>query len=257
MSLTLRQICLVAAELKPAIQDLKSILGLEVCHVDPNVALFGVENSLLALGTDFIEVVAPIQENTAAGRYLERRGGNGGYMVITQAGSAEYQKACRKRAEDMGIRVAWEAPHDTGNYMQFHPADTGGSFFELDWDENNDPRGNWAPAGGSGWESFVKTDVATAITAAEIQSPDPESLAKRWSAITDIALQKGDTGHPELPLRNALIRFVEPTDGRGEGLGAIDIKANDPQRLLQSADQRGLKNSETRVSICGLRVNLV
>jgi hypothetical protein len=103
----------------------------------------------------------------------------------------------------------------------------------------------------------VKTDVATAITAAEIQSPDPESLAKRWSAITDIALQKGDTGHPELPLRNALIRFVEPTDGRGEGLGAIDIKANDPQRLLQSADQRGLKNSETRVSICGLRVNLV
>ncbi len=29
MSLTLRQICLVAAELKPAIQDLKSVLGKE------------------------------------------------------------------------------------------------------------------------------------------------------------------------------------------------------------------------------------
>ena len=257
MSLTLRQICLVAAELRPAIQDLKSILGLEVCHVDPNVVIFGVENSLLAVGTDFIEVVAPIQENTAAGRYLERRGGNGGYMVITQAGSADYQKACRKRAAEMGIRVAWEAPHGTGNYMQFHPADTGGSFFELDWDENNDHQGNWAPAGGSGWESFVKTDVVAAITAAEIQSPDPEPLAQRWSAITDIALRQNDSGHLEMPLRNAVIRFVEATDGRGEGLGAIDIKANDPKRLLQSADQRGLKTSESQVTICGSRFNLV
>ena len=45
MSLTMRQICLVAAELKPAIHDLKTILGVEVCYVDPHVDIFDVENS--------------------------------------------------------------------------------------------------------------------------------------------------------------------------------------------------------------------
>jgi len=257
MPLSLRQICLVAAELKPAVQDLKTVLGLEVCHVDPDVGIFGVENSLLALGTNFIEVVAPTREKTAAGRYLERRGGDGGYMIITQATSVEYQNACRKRAQDMGIRIAWEAPHGTGNFMQLHPADTGGSFFEIDWDENNNHCGNWAPAGGSGWESFVKVDVVTAIKAAELQSSDPVALAKRWSAITDIPLRQSAAGHPEMALRNAHIRFVEATDGRGEGLAAIDIEAADPRRLLQSADKRGFKNSETQVSICGMRFNLV
>ena len=61
MSLTLRQICLVAAELKPAIEDLAAVLGLNVCYVDPHVDIFGVENSLLAVGTNFIEVVAPVR----------------------------------------------------------------------------------------------------------------------------------------------------------------------------------------------------
>ena len=58
-------------------------------------------------------------------------------------------------------------------------------------------------------------------------------------------------------LNNAAIRFVEVTDGRGEGLGAIDIEASDPQQLLQAAEKRGFKTSETQVIICGTRFNLV
>ena len=46
MSLTLRQICLVATELKPAINDLKTILGVEICYVDPHVDVFGVDLKL-------------------------------------------------------------------------------------------------------------------------------------------------------------------------------------------------------------------
>ena len=151
MSLTLRQICLVAAKLQPAVDDLKALLGVEVCHVDSIVHKFGVENALMAVDTNFIEVVAPIAEKTAAGRYLERRGGDGGYMVITQADNSEIQAACRARAEQMGVRVAWERQHETGHTMQLHPADTGGSFFEIDSDQSNDPIGNWMAAGGIGW----------------------------------------------------------------------------------------------------------
>ena len=91
MTIQLRQICLVAEQLAPVIDDLRQILGLEACYIDPGVKVFGLENTLLPVGRNFIEVVAPIAENTAGGRYLQRRGGDGGYMVITQADTRQAQ----------------------------------------------------------------------------------------------------------------------------------------------------------------------
>jgi len=257
MSITLRQICLVANKLQPVLDDLIAVFGLEVCFIDKAVGIFGLENSLLPIGTNFIEVVSPVKENTAAGRYLERRGGDGGYMIITQADSAETQAACRARAQKLGVRVAWEDSHDTGNFMQFHPADTGGAFFELDWDTKNDHKGNWMPAGGTGWEKAVHKEIVSDIVAAELQSPDPASLAQRWSAIANIPLKQITATCLEMPLNNAVVRFVEATDGRGEGLGAIDLKVVKRERLLKVADERNLKISYSQVMICGVRFNLI
>jgi hypothetical protein len=257
MSLTLRQICLVANKLQPVLDDLMAVFGIEVCFVDETVGIFGLENSLLSIGTNFIEVVSPVKENTAAGRYLERRGGDGGYMIITQADSAQTQAACRARAQKLGVRVAWEDSHETGSFMQFHPADTGGAFFEVDWDTKNEHQGNWMPAGGTGWANAVHTDVVSDIMAAELQSPDPASLAQRWSGITDIPLRNDTTGHLEMPLKNAVIRFVEATDGRGEGLGSIDLAVTNRERLLKAAVERNLKISESQLMICGVRFNLI
>src|SRR5690348_16129830 len=58
MSIRLRQICLVAEKLAPVLDDLKAIFALDVCFVDPAVAAFGLENSLLPVGSNFLEVVA-------------------------------------------------------------------------------------------------------------------------------------------------------------------------------------------------------
>jgi hypothetical protein len=76
MSIRLRQICLVAEKLAPVLEDFKAVLGLEVCFKDPEVAVFGLENALMPVGGNFIEVVAPVKETTAAGRYLKRRNGD-------------------------------------------------------------------------------------------------------------------------------------------------------------------------------------
>jgi len=108
MSIRLRQICLVANQLAPVIDDFKDILGLAVCFIDKGVGVFGLENSLMPVGTNFIEVVAPIKENTAARRYLKRRQGDGGYMVICQCDSHETQRTRKARAAAMNIRIAWE-----------------------------------------------------------------------------------------------------------------------------------------------------
>ena len=80
--LRLRQICLVAPHLEPVIGDIAAIMGLEVCYRDGNVAKYGLENALLPVDTILLEVVAPFQPGTAAGRFLDKTGGRGGYMAI-------------------------------------------------------------------------------------------------------------------------------------------------------------------------------
>src|SRR5690242_21938661 len=91
--LRLRQICLVARALEPAIADLADIFGLAVCYRDGNVARYGLVNALLPIGSAFLEVVAPTREGTAAGRYLDRRRGDGGYMVIIDCDDSERRRA--------------------------------------------------------------------------------------------------------------------------------------------------------------------
>src|SRR2546423_14197149 len=78
--LRLRQICLVAAHLEPVVTDISEIMGLKVCYRDGNVAKYGLENALLPVDTILLEVVAPIQQGTAAGRFLDKTGGRGGYQ---------------------------------------------------------------------------------------------------------------------------------------------------------------------------------
>lgn len=82
MSLRIRQIVLAAHSLESIVSELQNVLDIEVCYHDPGVAKFGLENSLMVMGTaddaQFLEVVAPLpgtqKNDTAAGRHLQRHG---------------------------------------------------------------------------------------------------------------------------------------------------------------------------------------
>lgn len=257
MWIRLRQIAIVAADLRSVAGDLGEVLGLEVCHVDPAVATFGLKNSLWPVGSQFLEVVTPTRPDTAAGRYLERRHGDGGYMVIHQVDDIA---ARRRRVADLGVRIAFDlaAPTRGHDGIQLHPGDTGGSFFEMDemLESGDEPGGPWYPAGPT-WEPFVRTDRVSAITAAELQSDDPDRLATQWSEIAEIPLSTGASGEATIELDNAILRFVEATDGRGEGLGGIDLEVTDRATTLESAAGRGCQTGESEVTIGGLRMHLV
>ncbi len=257
MAIRLRQVCLVAEKLAPVVDDLKAVFGLEVCFVDPAVRVFGLENSLLPVGNNFLEVVAPIQANTTAGRYLTRRNGDGGYMVICQCDRHATQLARKARAAALGVRIAFEEEERGFHVMQLHPADTGGAFFEIDWDARMEPEGHWAPAGGRGWPAQRRTEVISGYAAVELQSPDPRALAERWSSIAGIPLCRDAQGRTEMPLDNVGVRFVELGDDRGEGLAGLDITVADRDQLLRSAEERGCRVSDTQVVVCGLRFTLV
>ncbi|MFM7062792.1 MAG: VOC family protein [Actinomycetes bacterium] len=257
MWLRLRQIAVVAEDLHKAALDIGTVLGAEACFTDPGVKIFGLKNTLWPIGTQFLEVVTPIAQNTAGGRYRQRRGGDTGYMVITQCDDIARRRA---RAAELGIRVAFELqmPDEGHDGIQLHPADTGGSFFEMDqmtMAGGDEPGGPWSPAGHN-WQPYVRTAQVSGIAAAELQSADPEALARRWADMAEISLGRDAAGNPVIPLDNAELRFVEATDGRGQGLGGIDVTCTDRDAVLAGARARGCYVNDEQVALVGLRINL-
>ncbi len=255
MSIHLRQIALVAAKIRPAVDDLSAIFGIEACYVDPGVGQWGLENTLLPVGRKFLEVVAPTREGTAAGRYIERRGGDGGYMVICQTQSRESQRAYRERAESVGVRVAYEGKMDGFNIMQLHPRDLEAAFFEIDWDVDADFEGRWEPAGGSDWVKHIRTERIADFAGVELQCNDPLELAKKWASVGDLPVETVN-GQPVVRLHNANLRFVESSDGRGAGLGGVDLVVNDRDAVLREAKTRGCYVNDGQVDVCGTRFYL-
>ena len=65
---------LAARDLDSAVEELRTALPLGEPYGDPGVAYFGLRNAVMPLGDTFVEVVSPIGEGTAAGRFLDRRG---------------------------------------------------------------------------------------------------------------------------------------------------------------------------------------
>ena len=255
MAIHLRQIALVGHNLAAAIGDLNAVFGLHNSYIDEAVAQWGLENTLLAVGTDFIEVVAPTKPGTSAGRYLERRQGDGGYMVICQADSAATQAEVMARAEQQQVRVAFEREAPEWHIVQFHPGDMRASFLEVDSDQINDFTGNWHPAGGLGWEGTVDTATTLGIQGVELQGPDPRALAQHWSQVLGIDALDMDA-EPYIPLANAKIRFVTDTDGRGPGLSGVDLRVHDPVAVRQAAEARNCRTHDDAVEVCGTRFYL-
>ena len=97
----LRQIALVAHDLEPVVRDLNAVFGLRVAFRDPAVGVFGLVNAVMPVGGEFLEIVQPVKADASAARYLKRRGGNAGYMLIFQSSDA---LAHRKRLTERGVR---------------------------------------------------------------------------------------------------------------------------------------------------------
>ncbi|RZL87904.1 MAG: hypothetical protein EOP76_18375 [Variovorax sp.] len=250
--LRLRQICLVARELEPVVDDLCAVFGVKVCHRDPEVGQFGLHNALMPFGSSFLEVVAPQRDGTAAGRYLERRQGDGGYMAILDS---EALPRWRSHVAAIGVRIA--APLALGDYegMQLHPRDTGGALLEINSTLNGASlEGPYWPAGPH-WRDAVATDRVSGIAGAVLQGDDPAALARKWGEI----LQRPATQEQadwQVQVDNATLRFVNATDGRGEGLAAVTVRTRDADAIRATAKARGLSHDASSVTVCGVRFEL-
>jgi hypothetical protein len=129
------------------------------------------------------------------------------------------------------------------------------AFLEIEYDKHEDLAGHWMPVGGTGWEDKVRQDVTVDFLGVELQSEDPVGLAELWGQVIDapVARQGSDLS---LSLNNATLRFVAAQDGRGPGLGGLDIAVADRAAVLREARARDCYVSDDRVDVCGTRFYL-
>ena len=164
---------LAAGELEPVVAELRAGLGLGVPFADPGVGYFGLRNAVFAIGDTFLEVVSPVRAGTSAGRLLERRGSDCGYMVMFQVPDLA---GARARAAELGIREVFEVELPDISEVHLHPADIGGAIVSL---SAPSPPSSWR-WGGDGWGERA---VAGRVTGVTIAVAEPDVIAERWRSV--------------------------------------------------------------------------
>jgi hypothetical protein len=212
----LRQVALVARERDPVVTAFCAQLGVTVCYEDPGVSVFGLHNALMTVGDQFIEVVSPVEDETTAGRLLDKRGGDGGYMAIFECDDLDRRVAL---VRDAGVRIVWEGnfPEIRGRHL--HPRDVGGALVSIDQPARP---GDWL--WGGPWKAHQETSVVTGIAGVDVAASDPAAMQARWR---------------ELEIDHS-VRFV-PAGPRGEGIDAIDLVATDRSRAGETVAIGGVE----------------
>ncbi|MGO9948959.1 MAG: VOC family protein [Steroidobacteraceae bacterium] len=245
----LRQIALVARDLAAARAEVTGVLGLDYAYDDPGVGKYGLCNAVFPIGTTFLEVVSPKTPGTTAERLLDKRGGDGGYMVILQVDDLA---AARARVHDAGARVVDQIDRDGAAFTHIHPKDIGGAILSID---RMIPKERWE-WGGPHWTEHVRTDVCVAIVGAELQAEDPGRMAGRWAAVLGRSAEQSEDVW-KIKLDEGEIRFVAARDGRGEGLGGFDVMVRSPSDARRRAQALGLLDPKGQIMLSGTRLRLV
>lgn len=244
--LRLRQICLVAPELEPAVEQVRRIFGVEVCHRDEAVAKYGLANALFVFGHQFVEIVAPTRPDTAAGRFLERSGGRGGYMAIFDTHDPERR---RTLVESLGVRIAHTMNAPGFHGIQLHPRDARATMLEFDRSEGNEQLdGAYWPAGPH-WHEHQRLDRVSGIPWVEVESPDPAGLAGHWGRLIEVPVSSDSLNRPVLHFDLGAVRFVR---GSAERLMALQVQVSDPAAVLAAAATEGLPLEGGGFLLCGV-----
>lgn len=251
----LRQVAMIAKELDGVVDDLRAVLGLEI-GLDTSdevelwgqemVDLFAITNAVLPIGDTFLEVISPNAPDTTAARYLARRGGDSGYMVLLQTDDLD---AAREHFARSGVREVWQSPLQDLRGVHLDPRDTRGSLLSVD---QPDEPAEW-PWAGPDWREAVRTEVVREIVAVEVQATEPESVASWWGELLARPVRRSGDGAPSVLLDQGCIRFVGDDGQHGSGVCGIDLRCGEKSEVLRRAGERGLPIDATgRVLIGGV-----
>ena len=239
----IRQLVFASANAED-IERLRHVLDLGTGFVDPGVAVFGLTNGVFALGDQFLEVVVPVEPNTAAGRFIDRTGGEGGYMAIFQTDDLTRVRA---HADQAGIRRVWDIDVEDISATHFHPADIGAAIVSVDVAR---PATSWR-WGGPGWQSEAR---AGGLAQLDVGARYPDEIALRWGELLGVAPQALGQDMWQLVLSDGRVRIVP---GARDALIGYTLKHPNPADCLKRAADLGLEASDRSFQFAGVEITVV
>ncbi len=239
----LRQVALAAHDLAETTDLLCDVLGIEVAFHDPGVEEFGLVNALMPIGNQFLEVVSPARAGSTAGRWLERCGGDAGYMAIFQVAELASE---RERLAALGVRIVWEAKLADAATIHLHPRDVGGAIVSLDVMPSGE---DWKWAGPR-WCEKSRRDVSAGIAGVTLASAEPERLTQRWGQVLGREVSQTQQG-PEIALAEDGRLCFE--SGDADLLRGVSLVPADPARFAARAKARGVWQADGSARIGGVR----
>jgi hypothetical protein len=246
--LRIRQIVFVVRALARDRERLAALLALDPPYRDPGVAEFGLDNAVFAFGDQFVELISPVQEGTAAGRQLERRG-EGGYMLILQTDGFEREQA---RLGALGVRTVWEKALPDIRAMHLHPKDIGGAIVSIDQPL---PPASWR-WGGPSWRVQGGAPGRQRVVGVTVEAVDPAAMAQRWAQVLGLAAPVPAGAAARLALEGGHIEFV-PAGAHGEGIAGYAVEVADPAAVRRRAGALGVASGDDgALAVFGARVEL-
>ena len=229
----LRQLVIATSEMDVLADKICDLFELKKTYSDPELAVFGLENVLIPFGDTFLELVTPVKENTSAERFLKKRGGDGGYMVIVDSNDLEKQ---RQRLETVGLNIIWYENRKSngihGQSLHLHPKQVGGAILSID---NMTPPSSWLWAG-TEWKKDINQSLVSNLCGVTICSPKPDSLLSKWEKALG---KKRSTNGSSIDLAGSKINFVMNTQSHSEHVSGFQVNSMNRSHLKKRAASRG------------------
>ena len=246
----IRQLVFVSEERDKLASQICNLLDLKETYHDAGLINFGLENVLIPLNDTFFEIVMPVQKNTTAERFLKKRNGEGGYMVIVDVECFEKEE---ERINSSDIEIVWQGDRREeeirARTIHLHPKQVGGAILSLD---KMEPANAWLWAG-TNWEKDINLKLVDCLSGVIMQSDNPSNLCSKWEKA--LGVKRSSSDEITIQLDRSKIIFVDDTDGRGEGVSAFIVKSFNKEKSIENAlDMEVMQNNE--ISLGGVKIIL-
>jgi hypothetical protein len=242
----LRQLVLVTKEIDRLTKQICDLFELNLTFKDPELINFGLQNRMIPVGDNFIEIVSPVRDNTAAGRFLAKRDGEGGYMVIVDVPDLNIEK---QRVVDANIEIVWHENRNAdginGQSLHLHPKQVGGAILSID---AMSPKSAWLWAG-TDWQKDINRSVVIDLIGVVLSSKNPNHLCSKWERA--LGIKRSVSSDMSIKLEKSKIQFVEDDNLDIERVSAFILSTNKSKEIREKAKTMGVL-SKNNIELGGI-----
>ena len=245
--LRIRQVAAIVPDLEPAIDRLHALFDLEP-SIREALPQYGLTNAVLPIGDQFLELLQPLDDNSAGARYLAKHG-PGLYMLIFEGKDGLRAQA---DADTLNIPVVATENNERYTSIHFHPKAMSDVLVSIDTSKiEND----W-PAAGPDWRDFIHSNIVTGIHVFRIAGLDTAAMEKPFADLFDLHTHerapRGDThvARARVGHSGTYIDFVTPTSDsahlaqwvrdHGPGPSGLELQVHSLDVVTERCDALGI-----------------